>query len=182
MYNAVDSKKPALCVFLDLEKAFDTVCHKQLLLQLERIGFRGITAKLFKSYLENRKLYVKINNTLSEPGTVHYGVPQGTVLGPIFFIIHINSILTSNFTGKLISFADDSAIFYESDSWNSLKNIVERDIKQLKNHFDNKKLSINYNKTFFLPLTSYKNKLPHYKSIKIKTNNTEIEIKSTSIL
>lgn len=77
---------PTLCVFIDLEKAFDIVCYTQL----QKIEFRGIPLSLLQSYLLNRKQYIKIGNTISEFRYVEYGVVQGTILRPILFSINRN--------------------------------------------------------------------------------------------
>lgn len=178
MYNALDQSKPSLCVFLDLAKAFDTVSHEQLLSKLESIGIRGNVLDLFKNYLGNRKQYVKIDNSLSTYELVTYGVPQGTVLGPVLFIIYMNDILTQKSAGEIISFADDTAIFYSSETWEMLKSIVEKDLKQIKNYFDSKILTINYNKTHYLPITSLAGNLPNYKSLQIRDGDKVLEIAS----
>lgn len=180
MYKAVDNKTPALCIFLDLKKAFDTVCHKRLLEQLERLGFRGTSYRLFENYLQERNLYVKINGELSDSGTVTYGVPQGTVLGPILFIIYMNDLLTINTSGSILSFADDTAIFLEDTTWENLRKKAESELTFIKNWFDNKKLTINYSKTYFLPISSYQNHLPNFSELNILSRLTQTKIKSVS--
>ena len=78
IYQSVGTSKPAFCVFLDLFKVFDTVCHPQLIECLENVGFRGTSLTLMKSYLSNRKQFVKINTAHSKESVIQYGVPQGT--------------------------------------------------------------------------------------------------------
>lgn len=173
MYNALDKKKPALCIFVDLSKAFDTVSHEKLLGKMKHYGLRGNICKLIKSYLSNRKQQVNIDGTLSNPETVTYGVPQGTVLGPLLFTIYINDLLTLKTTGTILSFADDTAIWYESNSWDNLKIESERDFNNIKNWFQRNKLTLNVEKTKYLPFTSYAANLPNIGALTID-ENTEI--------
>ena len=93
VYNNLDNSKPTLVTFLDLAKAFDTVDHHILLSKLFRVGIRGQALDLLKSYLANRYQKVKINNDESNYKEIIMGVPQGTILGPILFILYISDLL-----------------------------------------------------------------------------------------
>lgn len=176
--KCIDSKKPALCVFVDLAKAFDTVSHTQLLKVLDNIGFRGTPYQLMYSYLSNRIQCAKINGTISEVKVVEYGVPQGTVLGPLLFNIYLNDLFSLKVKGEIISFADDTAIFYSEKDWTLLKKTVETDLATIFSWFSNKLLTINYSKTCYLTFTSYNRFLPAYKKLSIKLNTNEVEIAS----
>ena len=83
IYENLHRNNPSLCIFLDLAKAFDTVSHSMMLEALQDIGVNNVELNLFKSYLSNRKQQVKIGNQISLEKSVEWGVPQGTVLGPI---------------------------------------------------------------------------------------------------
>ena len=92
---SIDNKRMTCGIFVDLSKAFDTVNHQILLKKLEHYGIRGITLKLFKSYLSERKQYVQINNCKSQTRSISCGVPQGSVLGPLLFLISSMTFLTA---------------------------------------------------------------------------------------
>lgn len=160
LYNALDKKIPTICIFVDLSKAFDTVSHKILLEKLECYGLRGKIHGILKNYLSDRQQYVKIDNVTSDPRTITYGVPQGTVLGPLLFTIYINSLLTLKTSGTVLSFADDTAILYQANSWENLKRSVEIDFRIISKWFQHNKLTLNCDKTKYLPFTSYVNNLP----------------------
>lgn len=155
IYDAIDKKIPALSIFVDLSKAFDTVCHSILLEKLEKYGLRGQIHDLLKSYLSGRQQQVSINETFSDLRVVTYGVPQGTVLGPLLFSIYVNSLLNLKLKGTVISFADDTAIFYKSDSWGSLKEMAESDFRVINEWFKYNRLTLNTQKTNYLLFTSY---------------------------
>ena len=97
-------------IFLDISKAFDKVWHEGLIFKLERNGISGNVLKLLKSYLANRKQRVALNGVFSEYANVESGVPQGSVLGPLLFLVYIND-LEENIKSKIRFFADDTMLF-----------------------------------------------------------------------
>jgi hypothetical protein len=113
IYDGVNSGNKTAAMFIDIKKAFDSVDHVILLKKLHKVGFRGKTFELFQSYLNNRKQFVVIGNKQSDFRLVDLGVPQGSVLGPILFLIYFNSLLHQKFKGNLTAFADDVAITYK---------------------------------------------------------------------
>ena len=180
IYSSLDRQIPSLAVFLDLAKAFDTVSFSLLCESLEDLGIRGVNLKLFRNYLEDRIQYVSLNGVQSDPKTITYGVPQGTVLGPLLFIIYINNLFILETNGEIITFADDTVVYYKDSDWVKLKQKVETDFARIKQWFNNKILTINFDKTFFVPFSSYKNKLPPYNTLEINEDGQLTYIKSAN--
>lgn len=150
IYDNIDNKQNVLGIFLDIKKAFDSVDHDILLNKLYLCGIRGIAHNLISSYLKGRVQRVKIDNELSDLTNINYSIPQGTVLGPLLFIIYINGLLNICTQSKLICFADDTVILVKNNNINDLYKIAENSFATVKNWMDNNSLSINMEKTKFI--------------------------------
>lgn len=140
LYGSLNSKKISAALFIDITKAFDTVDHKILLNKLYKCGFRGTMYKWFSSYLSNRVQKVKIGKYFSSFTKINIGVPQGSVLGPILFLVFLNSIFSHNFMGKTIAFADDMAYTYSCDSSVNATLEINHDLETLRHWFKTHKL------------------------------------------
>ena len=133
-------------IFVDLQKAFDTVEHDILLSKLEHYGVRDLANEQFKSYLSNRK-HVSINGYDSNLVDVKFGVPQGSVLGPLLFLIYINDLNQTLKLCKVHHFADDTNLLHFSKSVNRLNKYVNLDLKNLTYWLNANKISLNVKKT-----------------------------------
>jgi hypothetical protein len=131
IHNGLNSGKSCAGLFIDASKAFDMVDHKVLLSIMNNIGFRGVTNKWFASYLENRTVRVKINYICCEPRSVDIGVPQGSVLGPLLFLIYSNSTFKLQLHGNPTRFADDLALAYAAENPIELFSMVNSDLMVL---------------------------------------------------
>ena len=174
LVKSINQNLYSCCVFVDLSKAFDTVDHEILLKKMYHFfGIRGKTQELFRSYLSDRYQYTKVSTSISSNSRISCGVPQGSCLGPILFLMYINDIPNcSKFDISL--FANDTYLMLSETNLKELESRVNEELKNLNEWFCRNKLSVNYSKTKFMII----NKIPH-KSIdepfKIALNGAVLE-------
>lgn len=135
-------------VFLDLQKAFDTVDYSILMDKLERLGIRGIAWKLFNSFLSDRVCNTRVKNNVSRWEKITCGTPQGSCLSPLLFNLYINDIANLNLNGEIILFADDTALIVKSTT--NLFSKVNTDLCNIRDWLQANKLSLNLGKTEYI--------------------------------
>ena len=123
--SAIDDNMFALGIFIDLQKAFDTVDHEILLSKLNHYGIRGVANDWFRSYLSNRQQFVRIDDAVSDTSYINIGVPQGSVLGPLLFLLYINDLHFSIRHSKTRYFADDTCLLLVNKSLKKIKKTNE---------------------------------------------------------
>ena len=177
--HAIENKKLSLGIFLDLSKAFDTISHKILLGKMYAYGIRGTALNWFQSYLSNRSQYVLNNDSSSTLQPITFGVPQGSVLGPLLFLIYINDMPSMSTVLSYILFADDTTGLYSSPSLEDLFQTVNIELAKLNTWFTANKLLVNATKTnFVLFMSQQKEKHMSLRNeYKIFLNETEIKEK-----
>lgn len=153
--EAIDNKDITTGLFLDLSKAFDLINHNLLLSKLESYGIRDCPNRWLKSYLSNRKQAVELKfhtthsttNHLSDFETIKHGVPQGSILGPLLFLLYINDIVISMNSHKVVLFADDTSVLFSNENAAMLQADIDLTLKELSKWFENNRIIINTSKT-----------------------------------
>ena len=179
--KAIDNGEFTVGVFLDLSKAFDTINHRILIHKLEHYGIRGVTKLWFQDYLTNRKQVVKYGQIRSKEMLIQTGVPQGSILGPILFLLYMNDIENCSKLLSFVLFADDTNIFYSNSCLEAINEVVQTEINKVTEWLNVNKLSLNITKTKFILFRSINKKPKH--DVKITINNMNIDqVKSTNFL
>ena len=161
-------------VFLDLSKAFDTVDHPLLLQKLTHIGLTTSTTQWFRSYLTNRSQITSVGDAHSASTEMPIGVPQGSILGPLLFLIYVNDLPDCHLASDIILYADDTVLYYSSKSVSDLEHHINADLGTVSEWFSRNLLTLNISKCNFVIFGSPQ-KLNRIQGISVKVEGTSIE-------
>ena len=175
--TTLSKKQISMLLLIDFSKAFDMVDHDLLLVKLDHYGIRGTAHAWIKSYLSERKQKVALNNKFSSTLDMRYGVTQGSILGPLFFIIYINDIPNICEIAKFILYADDANIFLSGNTILEIEKKIEILSRNLENWVNLNGLALNVKKTNFM---IFANKKIHEVPFSPKIFNSEIERKQSA--
>ena len=162
----MDNKLFTFGIFLDFKKAFDTVDHSILLSKLYHYGIRGPVNKWFSSYLNGRVQTAQIDKQTSSKRNVLTGVPQGSVLGPLLFLIYINDIYDSSKKLSFYLFADDTNLLYADKDLKSLESVINIELQKVCNWLNANKLTLNTKKSNFVIFRPSQKKLGYQINIR----------------
>ena len=154
VYDSINKSKYLLSIFIDFRKAFDTVNHSILLDKLSFYGIRGLPLKWFRSYLHERKFYVSIGESSSDVKFLSMGVPQGSILGPVLFLIYINDIINCSNSLNFTLYADDTTVSYSDAKIENLYSVFNEETYNLYNWTLANKLSLNFEKTKYMLIST----------------------------
>ena len=162
-------------VFLDFSKAFDTVDHAILVCKLKSVGLDENSLNWFESYLSSRQQVTSIDNTLPSSLPVSVGVPQGSILGPLPFIIYINDMPNIVKHCKILLYADDTLLYYSSKSACDIEKYVSEDLNLISQCLDQNLLTLNCKKSKFV-LFGSNSRLKSFTNISIHSTNINLPI------
>ena len=172
--DALNKNQVAVLLLIDFSKAFDMVDHDLLLSKLSHYGIRGNAHRWLTSYLSNREQYVCINGIDSNRSLIKYGVPQGSILGPLLFVIYINDIPNICKLAKFILYADDANIIITGKNITEIKGHIYDLITKLVNWVNINGLVLNLKKTNYMIFSRQRN----IGNLNLVINNVPIELKS----
>ena len=153
LYSALNERDGVLSVFVDIRRAFDTVNHNILLGKLEMYGVRGPPLELIRSFLLDRRNHVKVNSAFSKITFSNIGVPQGSVLGPLLFIIYVNDLPQISNLIKTIMFADDTVLSFRGNSMEGISQTCNAELATFYDWSLANRLSVNAEKSFYNQVT-----------------------------
>jgi hypothetical protein len=171
--SALEKGEFVLGLFLDFSKAFDTVNHQILLQKLQCYGIRGVALKWISNYLSEREQYVEIDGVKSNMLAINCGVPQGSILGPLLFLVYINDLPDICKKCFPVFFADDSNLFVSGNDPEQLISTINNEMLTIVNWLNTNKLSLNVKKTHYILFKSRRKNIVLHSNVKI--NNIIID-------
>ena len=153
----MDSGHLTGALFLDLSKAFDTVDHNLLLHKLKSIGLSDHAVQWFQSYLTNTKQMTSVGNALSPAASMTVGIPQGSILGPLLFLVYVNDLTSCQLASEIVLYADDTVIYYLSADLFYLESNLNSDLATVSEWFSSNLLTLNISKCKCVILVTYVN-------------------------
>ena len=179
--SALEDGKYVIGEFLNFSKVFDTVNHTILLQKLAHYGIRGLANDWICSYLNNRSQFVSYDGINSDKQIIKCGVPQGSILGPLLFLVYINDLASVSNQLFMYMFADDTNVFAVDNNIQTLETTLNHELSLLCNWLKANKLSLNVNKTHYMIFSPTRKKI--HVSINLTIDNNAIEkVKQTKFL
>ena len=174
VHKGLSKRHHTIAIFMDLSKAFDVLNHNILSEKLEHYGFRGKFLELLMSFISNREYFVSANGFTSDTKTVNIGVPQGSTLGPLLFLLYINDMCNSSSILNFTQFADDTTITHSGPNLEELQHEIENELAKVLDWLLANKLIINLSKTHSMLFTNKRVE----RKITISANNVNLEQKT----
>lgn len=171
--NNIEEKAHTLGIFLDFRKAFDCVQHDVLIRKLPLYGFRGVSLTLIESYLTSREQFTVINAAASHVKTIKYGVPQGSILGPVLFILYLNDIVNIPGSENLVLYADDTNVFFSGIDPYALERKANYWLTGLSTWLKLNKMQLNTSKTKYILFRAKGVKAPD--NLNLNFENTQLK-------
>ena len=176
-YSCLDLGRLVGLVFIDLKKAFDTVDHDILCEKLQIYGVQQRELSWFRSYLSNRKQFCRVNGVASDIGDVEVGVPQGSCLGPLLFLIYINDLPLAVQGSTVSMYADDTSLCHQALNMTQLNGAINNDLRRLDTWLQGNKLSLNVAKTHAMLITTRQKR----NVLKSTNQNLELNIRDNEL-
>lgn len=161
-------------VFIDLQKAFDTIDHQILLEKLHHLGVQGPALNLIEAFLVGRQQYVEVNKSKSDKKTVSCGIPQGSVLGPLLYLLYVESLSTLKISAKYYMFADDTVLMFYHRDIVQLQSEINKNLETFHRWLCGNKLVVNEEKTVYM-LFSSKHREKDITNINVRINGKVVK-------